>query len=180
MISEIIFAWMLYKEKYRSESARLAGWDYRTPAWYFVTICVENHASKLGFIENEWVKLTCAGKIAQIHLSTLPTHYSNLTVDRFVVMPSHVHVLLQIDGPAMPPAVLNVSMNVLTAPKAGSLSSIVRSYKAGVSRAWHQAGINVTWQTRFFDHVVRSQALLAAARTYIEDNPKNWQQDRDH
>jgi REP element-mobilizing transposase RayT len=168
---------MLYKEKYRSEPARLAGWDYRTPAWYFVTICVESRASKLGFIENECVKLTSAGKIVEIHLLELPTHYSDLTVDRFMVMPNHVHVLLQIDGPTMPPAALNA--NVLTAPKAGSLSSIVRSYKAGVSRAWRQAGTDVTWQPRFHDHIVRSQALLTATRTYIEDNPKNWLHDPD-
>jgi hypothetical protein len=31
-----------YKNKYRIESARLPGWDYRTPGWYFVTICTQD------------------------------------------------------------------------------------------------------------------------------------------
>ena len=31
----------LYKNKYRVESTRLAGWDYSSPGYYFVTICTK-------------------------------------------------------------------------------------------------------------------------------------------
>ncbi len=172
---------MLYKEKYRSEPARLAGWDYRTPAWYFVTICVASQRHMLGEIEDGVLELTAASGIAGAHLASLSTYYSGVSLDRFGVMPNHVHVLVQIDGPAMAIPTLAASLTQeFSPPKAGSLSAMIRSYKAGVSRAWHEAGLtDFCWQPRFHEHIVRSQASLEATRVYIEENPKNWEEDPD-
>ncbi len=61
------------------------------------------------------------------------------------------------------------------APKAGSLSAIVRSYKSAVTR-W--AGLNgydsFAWQARFHDHIIRDEPELNRIRRYIQDNPLKW------
>jgi REP element-mobilizing transposase RayT len=135
----------------------------------------------LGEIENGIVKLKPAGTIAEAHLAILSTHYPDVSVDRFVVMPNHVHALIQTDRPALPPPTAgDVLTKGLMPPKAGSLSAIIRSYKSGVSRAWHEAGLlDFSWQSCFHEHIVRSQASLEATRIYIEGNPKNWEEDPD-
>ncbi len=39
---------MLYKNKYRIESARLRNWDYSTPGYYYVTICTYDRKQHFG------------------------------------------------------------------------------------------------------------------------------------
>ena len=43
----------LFKNKYRIESTRLKGWDYRNPGYYFVTICTKNRNHYFGAVEND-------------------------------------------------------------------------------------------------------------------------------
>lgn len=35
-----------------------------------------------------------------------------------------------------------------------------------------------TWQTRYYDRVIRNHYELERIRQYIRDNPQNWDQDR--
>ena len=98
-------------------------------------------------------------------------------------MPNHIHAIVMIDGQhrhfpdpqiyTEPPG-----SPFLVPPKAGSLSAIVRSYKAGVTRRCHELGlVNFGWQAGFYDHIVRTNTSLQAIRDHIEENPANWPQD---
>jgi putative transposase len=108
-----------------------------------------------------------------------------VSIDSFIVMPNHVHAIVVIDGQhrhspdseiRIEPALSNGL--VLVPPKAGSLSAIVRSYKAGVTRRCHEMGLrNFAWQAGFYDHIVRANASLKVIRDYIEKNPANWPSD---
>ena len=175
----------LYKEKYRVDTTRLRGWDYRTPAWYFVTICTRNHVCILGTVAEGRVQLSPAGQIAHAELQTLNTHYSHVAIDTFVVMPNHAHFILVIDGRHRysPNTKIHLKYAVvhkprLMPPPAGSLSTIVRSYKAGVTRRCQETGLlNFAWQPRFYEHVLRGNASVDAVRDYIARNPANWSKD---
>ena len=91
-------AMTLHENKYRIESTRLPGWDYRTPGWYFVTICVREHAELLGKVTEGTIHLSAAGEIASSDLRSLPEHYNEISVDCLIVMPNHVHAIFEIDG----------------------------------------------------------------------------------
>jgi putative transposase len=39
---------LLFKNKYRIPSARMKGWDYSTPGWYFITICTRDKRCLFG------------------------------------------------------------------------------------------------------------------------------------
>jgi putative transposase len=89
---------MLFNNKYRIPSARLKGWDYRTAAYYFITICTKNREHFFGHIENKQMVLTNLGKIAQQYWDKIPEHFPFVELINFVVMPNHVHGLLYLQG----------------------------------------------------------------------------------
>ena len=173
----------LYQGKFRVETTRLSGWDYRAPAWYFVTICARNHACSFGTIADGRVQLSPAGEIADAELRNLARHYSYITIDSFVVMPNPVHFILVLGGHHRysPNPEIHIEPAVvrgpgLAPPLAGSLSTIVRSYK--VTRRCHEAGSrNFTWQPGFHEHILRGNTSVDAVRDYITNNPANWLKD---
>jgi len=62
-----------------------------------------------------------------------------------------------------------------------SLSHIVGGYKAGVSRICHAKGLSgFAWQSRFHDHILRSNASVNAVRDYSDRNPEHWLEDPDN
>jgi REP element-mobilizing transposase RayT len=117
-------------------------------------------------------------------MQALCLHYESVHVDSFVVMPNHVHAIVMIDGNhcfspnpkrCAPPAAGFVS------PRAGSLSAIIRSYKAGVTRQCRDLGLKrMIWQPRFHDHLLRGDTVIGAVRDYIRDNPANWGADKEN
>jgi putative transposase len=174
----------LYQNKYRVKSARLLAWDYRSPGWYFVTICTQDHRHIFGDISGGRVRLSTSGQIADSELRNLPHHYLNISTDSFIVMPNHIHAIVVIDGrhrhSPNPEIRTKPRSNdlALIPPKAGSLAAIIRSYKAGVARRCHEMGLKTfTWQAGFYDHIVRANTSLQAIRDYIDKNPANWSQD---
>lgn len=161
---------------YRVESARKQNWDYALPAWYFVTICAKDHICYFGNVLSGKVALSRMGQIAQTELQNLVGHYSNLRVDEAVIMPNHVHAILVIEGRHAYSPTARVET-----PSGSSLAQIVGSYKSGVTRICHQEGFHTfAWQARYHDHILRTNSSVNAVRDYIQNNPANWQDDRDN
>lgn len=172
----------LYQNKYRVESARYPGWDYRARGWYFVTICSHLKTHLFGEVVCGQMRFSQIGAIAESELRSLNSHYNNVEVNTHVVMPNHVHVIIVIEGDhAYSPHPKGLSKPVGISPTAGSLSAIVRSYKAGVTRRSRQLGLGQDiWQERFYDKLLRSDKIISAVREYIRNNPANWAEDSDN
>jgi putative transposase len=178
---------MTLYEGHRVETARLRGWDYRGRGWYFVTICTRQHVCTLGEVSGSRVELSPIGLAAAAELKGLPDHYPTASLDCDVVMPNRVHAIIVLEGPHIfspgtrIPAPNERADFPLCAPKAISLSSIVRAYKAGVTRWCRTKGYDwFAWQPGFYDRILRSNASVNAVRDYIRRNPANWLFDRDH
>jgi len=176
----------LFHERYRIESARLRGWDYASPGWYFVTICTYRGQCLLGDVIGGKMVLSPIGAIAESDLKNLPNHYNNVRLDASVVMPNHLHAILIIEGPhrfslGVSPELEPVPPTEFphNSPTSGSLAAIIRSYKAGVTRTCHLAGLEIAWQGRFYDHILRKNASVNAVRDYIANNPRNWIKDKE-
>ena len=78
--------------------ARLKCYDYATPGVYFITICARDRKcvfSKIVTDENEQVAndYTEFGKIAERNLLALEQRFTNLRIDKYVIMPNHIHAL---------------------------------------------------------------------------------------
>ena len=147
---------------------RLSEYDYSTPNAYFITICTKNRKNlfwtNVGAVIDRPanVPLTVLGIIVRQSIEDIPKHYAAISVNHFVIMPNHIHLLLQIntdsDGRSM------------IAP---TISTVVRLMKGAVSK---QAGFPV-WQKGFYDHIIRGQRDYLDTWNYIEGNPGKWAAD---
>ena len=148
---------------------RLTEYDYSTPNAYFLTICTENRKNlfwkNVGAIIDrpENIPLTNLGCLVRQCIIEIPMHYPMISVDNFVVMPNHIHLLLQIHTDA--------DGRSLIAP---TISTVVRLMKGTVSK---QAGFSV-WQKGFYDHVIRNDKDYQSIWNYIEGNPGKWTEDQ--
>jgi REP element-mobilizing transposase RayT len=112
-------------------------------------------------------------------------------------MPNHIHGIIMIDQPSQNIAIdshrditCNISTNDVDyvskmmsqlSPKAGSLSVVIRSYKAAVTRQCKQnSEYNFSWQPRFYEHIIRNQSSLDNIREYIINNPIKWYEDENN
>ena len=65
-------------------------------------------------------------------------------------------------------------------PKAGSVSTIIRSYKAICSKHINKAfpDIGFEWQERFWDNIVTNGKSFETISDYIITNPQKWEEDK--
>jgi putative transposase len=169
-----------FQDRYRIESARLCDWDYGSPGWYFVTLCTKDKKCCLGYAAEEQIFPSPAGRIADAEMKSISTHYQNVIIDRYVMMPNHVHAIIVLEGnhPYSP-----VETGLAPSPTGACvrLSNIVGGYKAAVTRICRTNGLsNFAWQARFHDHILRSNASVNAVRNYVDCNPQNWITDPDN
>lgn len=59
-----------------------------------------------------------------------------------------------------------------------SISSIIGSYKAAVTKHANRLGYEFAWQTRFHDHIIRDEKSYQRIVNYIESNVLNWKDDK--
>ena len=148
---------------------RLTEYDYSTPNAYFITICTKNRKNlfwtDVGAINDclDEVPLTKLGMMVQQSIEGIPEHYSTVSVNHSVIMPNHIHLLLQINTDA--------DGRSMIAP---TISTVVRLMKGAVSK---YAGFPV-WQKGFYDHVIRNDADYQEIWNYIERNPSKWIEDK--
>lgn len=64
-------------------------------------------------------------------------------------------------------------------PEAGSLSTVIRSYKSICTKTIKRYKADFAWQDNFYDRVIRNEKELENIRKYIYDNPANWRKDED-
>ena len=68
-------------------------------------------------------------------------------------------------------------------PVPGSLSAIVRSFKAALTRRVNRLPGEArpfAWQRNYWEHVVRNEKSLLRIRRYIAENPLRWDLDREN
>ena len=140
----------------KRKSPRLVGYDYCTTNYYFITICTNGKIKLFG----EPDQLNAFGKIAEDAFLQIHLHFENVQIDKFVVMPSHVHAI----------AVIQEST--------ANLSTVIGQYKSYVSKKIHEKQADLTvWQRSFHDHVIRNQHSYEKIWNYIDTNPIKWQDD---
>jgi len=174
-------------------SPRLKTWNYASNAAYFVTICTHDRYPFFGQIQSQKMQHSDIGEIAYQYWINIPKNITHVLLDKFIIMPNHVHGILIIDRPKHSwdnnhgrDVACNVPTNIGfsntmsdLAPKAGSISAIVRSYKAAVTKFCRQNGhLEFAWQPRYYDHIIRDKESFQRIQNYIVNNPLNWTEDK--
>lgn len=169
------------------KNVRLLNWDYSSARIYYITICCHDRKSFFGEIKDHSMNLSEIGTIATQYWLEIPSHFSHVKLDEYVVMPNHVHGLLILDyslvgiphGMTIPFDLdINQRINQFSKPVKNSVSVIINQYKSSVKRFCNKNGYShFQWQTRFYDHIVRDELSFENIREYIYNNPRNWDTD---
>ena len=177
----------LFKNKYRIESARLKDWDYSTPWWYYVTICTKNKAIWFGEIKNGNIILNSIGKIIDEEWKRTAKLRDNVELDYYQIMPNHFHGIIIIEGAEIKNEHNNfIPFNISKETRgdaslqksSNNLSFIICGFKAACTGRFHKLGYKkFSWQSRFYDHIVRNEKDLFRIRNYIQNNPLKWELD---
>ena len=149
---------------------RLKDYDYSSAGAYFITICTHNRKNILSKIVGEGSplpQLTTNGKLAEEYVLKINEKYPCVKIDKYVIMPNHMHLILRIDndGRGNPsPTVSNV------------VGWLKYSITKQINRNHDTAG-NIIFQRSFHDHVIRDYGDYLKIWQYIDTNPAKWQDD---
>jgi REP element-mobilizing transposase RayT len=120
------------------------------------------------------VRLNEIGKIVEICWKEIPSHFMNVELNEFVVMPNHLHGIIKINEPV---GVQNIEplQNTYQHVIPKSLGSIIRSYKAAVTHECRKYRYhNFHWQRNYYEHIIRNDNELNNIRDYIHNNVLQW------
>ncbi|SOD18826.1 transposase [Pedobacter xixiisoli] len=181
-------------QSFNRHSIRLRGYDYSQEGLYFITINCQDRAHRFGKIVNGQMLLNDAGRQAQICWLAIPEHFTNVVLHEFVVMPNHVHGIIEINAPAvganhhLPLYDINLSNGIranhdlpLRHGTSQTIGSMVRGFKIGVTK-WFITNYNIKniWQRNYYEHIIRDENAYQNISNYIENNPLNSQKDKFH
>lgn len=114
------------------------------------------------------IHLSEIGTTVKIGLQNINHFYPMVYVDKFVIMPNHIHIIIRIKADNLSDGV--VDGRTLCAP---TLLLIIKHFKEFVTK---KIGFSV-WQRSFYDRVLRNEWEYRNAWQYIENNPANWEND---
>jgi REP element-mobilizing transposase RayT len=192
---------MNYSRQHNRRSIRLRGYDYSSPGEYFITICTNKRECLFGDIENGEMVLNELGIIARDEWTNTENIRDNVKLDRFVIMPNHMHAIFQItnivgaygDTPLQcggttmhkhvhrPQNDEGKSTNFKS--PSNTVGAIVRGYKSAVTtkiNTLHQRPGQKIWQRNYYEHIIRNVESLNRIRKYILNNPARWEGDMNH
>jgi REP element-mobilizing transposase RayT len=161
-------------------SIRLKNYDYSQQGAYFVTICTQYRQCLWGQIKQDQILLNNLGSVALQCWLEIPTHFPSVELDVFVIMPNHLHGILWIKESLNQEDKYNQYQKVVK----GSIPSIVRSFKAAVTKKINQIcqqkGASLIWQRNYHEKIIKDEEMLNNIREYILNNPRNWEKDTEY
>lgn len=150
----------------KRKNIRLHNYNYSYNGAYFITICTKNKENLL------WknVGANCVRPLDQLPLSKigivieneiykLNTVYENIKVDKYQIMPNHIHLIIFIYEDS--------NGRTQFAP---TISRIIKQFKGSITK---QIGFSI-WQKSFYDRVIRNEKEYQSVWNYIHNNPLKY------
>jgi putative transposase len=168
-------------------SIRLKEYDYSQPGGYFLTVVTYQRNCLFGEVVKEEMRLNDHGRIVNECWYAIPEHFSNVEFDTYVVMPNHMHGIIVITDRADASAsarrgtIYRAPTEQFGKPITGSVPTIVRTFKAAVTRRiGRELNASGIWQRNYYEHVIRDHEDWDRIHRYIEFNPSMWAEDNEN
>lgn len=117
------------------------------------------------------VSLSKIGLIAEQQLFDLENRFGFVKIDKYVIMPNHIHAIIVLDG------------QTAGASPRPTLSDIICAYKSLTTRICNQSEMRhgrELFQTSFYEEIIRNEKAYQEIWEYIAENPRKWQNDKYH
>ena len=188
----------------RRKTIRLQNYDYSQNGAYFVTICTAHKRPLFGVVRRGdpcgrppvpvYAELSEIGRIVESYLTEIPSHYPDVHLASYVIMPDHIHMILVLTqtqsqwagqcpapteesdlscrrgGTPGPPATTEKPVPPCRrggTPGPPALPKIINAFKSLTTR---KAGCSL-WQRGYYEHILRNQQDFDEAAGYIAGNP---------
>jgi len=148
---------MLNNKYFERKNPRLKEYDYTLGGYYFITICTKDKLHYFGEVSDKKMQLNDIGKLAQKSIRKMEEIYKTIKLDKFVVMPNHLHMIIIIDKETEI-----------------SISRIIKQYKEYITK---QIGESI-WQKSYYDHIIRNEKDYFRIWKYIDENILKWSLDK--
>lgn len=146
----------------RRHTIRLQKVDYSRANLFFVTICIHKHRC----IFSEYSELK---KIIENNIFGLDKYFLNISIEKYIIMPNHVHLLLKIKY-----QIKSITLGkIILVFKSKTVNDWLKTIKANKINE-----LAVIWERNYFEHIVRNKKEKDIIERYIENNPINWQKDK--
>ena len=150
---------------------RLKDYDYDSAGAYFITVCTQDRKCLLSHIVGGGAfdapdnQLTNMGKIVEKYVLS-GNRVDRITVVKYVIMPNHIHLLLNVDmdqnGTSRAPSPTNAA---------------IPHFVSTLKRFCHKEIGESIFQRSYHDHVIRNRQDYLKIWEYIDNNPKQWELD---
>ena len=184
-------------EIHHRRSIRIKNYDYSQSGAYFITICTQNREFLFGEITDGEMVFHEYGVIACNEWNKLPTRFPNIELDFFQIMPNHIHGIIIVGATLAVAQNVGATLAVAQHTRAGAspaptttttttIGDIVGAYKSLVSneclKIFKSKGeyMGKFWQRNYYEHIIRDDDQLNQIREYIQNNPLNWNSDREN
>ena len=155
---------------------RLREYDYSQNGYYFITICTTERRKMLCDISvgancvRPKTTFTEIGRIVDENIGKLNDIYETVRVDKYVIMPNHVHFILAIQNGRTQFAPTEDTRTQF----APTVSRIIKQFKGKITK---EVGFSIR-QKSFYDHIIRDETDYLRIWDYIEYNPDKWTEDQ--
>jgi len=85
------------KKRFSDKGLRLQSWDYSWDGKYFITINTKDKVECFGDVISEELHHSAQGRLANEFWEMIPEQFPFARLDEFIVMPNHVHGIIEID-----------------------------------------------------------------------------------
>ena len=157
----------------KRKSTRLREYDYSGCGAYFITICAKDKKQLLseiyvgdGVLDVPQNTLSQYGEIAEKYINQINEFYKHIFVDKYVIMPNHIHLILLITD-------VEFGTSRTPSPTNSEISKFVSTFIRFCNRKY---GGNI-WQRSFHDHIIRGESDYKKIWEYIDTNVLKWEKD---
>lgn len=141
----------------KRRNPRLKNYNYALEGYYFITICTKEKHHFFGEIIEEKMQYNRIGRIANNSIERIEEIYKTLKLDKYVIMPNHIHMILIIDK--------ETSI---------SIPRVIKQYKEYITK---QIGESI-WQKSYYDHIIRNEKDYSRIWQYVDNNILKWSLDK--
>ena len=119
-----------------------------------------------GALDAPRIKLSGAGQTVRKYIES-GNRIPEITVDKFVIMPNHIHLILLVDNTS--------SSGMSRAPSSANV--IIPHFVSTLKRFCHRDIGHPIFQRSYYDHIIRNEQDYLKIWEYIDSNPEKWQED---
>lgn len=140
----------------------------------YVTVAVDAHGDRqtdnindLIYLKSTSAKMILSemGLIVEKYLESSKTVYSSLSLDNYVIMPNHIHMIISLN---------NETDECKLLPCHDMVPQYISSFKTLVTK---EIGFSI-FQRNYHDRIIRNEREYEKIWNYVQTNPSNWVADR--